>query len=126
MGEDAKILMADLYAERKEYEKPEAIYETLDRSIRYLIVFGMGTPMQERYALALARRMRQGCVGGLVTTCGGFISQTAGARNRGGRFYPAYIDALGLRWLYRIFSQKHVLARVLKVYPRGIWMVHRA
>jgi N-acetylglucosaminyldiphosphoundecaprenol N-acetyl-beta-D-mannosaminyltransferase len=74
-----------------------------------IVVLGLGTPLQERTALDLARRT----TGRFFVTCGGFISQTA-AR---GDYYHSWVKALGLRALQRIILEPHVRKRVIKDYP---------
>lgn len=75
------------------------------------VVFGMGSPLQERLALKLS-----GTNGSLkVMTCGGFITQTAQFGNIYGgvwRFLP--------RFVVRAMRQKHVVSRIVKDYPKAL------
>ena len=51
-------------------------------------------------------------------TCGGFLSQCAVSNDL--IYYPNLINKLNLRWLYRIFSEAHVLRRFILDYPPNI------
>lgn len=103
-----------------------AVVRGFDRQRRHLVVFGTGTPIQEQQAVATAAAMREASICGVVLTCGGFITQTAMAIDRGGRFYPTWVERLGVRWLYRAARQPYVMGRLLRIYPRAIAMVSRA
>jgi len=62
-----------------------------------LVLCGMGAPRQERFLAGLkAAGFR-----GVAFTCGGFLDQLAQAET----YYPAWIDRLELRWLYRIWME---------------------
>jgi UDP-N-acetyl-D-mannosaminuronic acid transferase (WecB/TagA/CpsF family) len=73
-------------------------------------ILGLGNIKQESVAVKLAsvRPSR-------YFTCGAFISQTASSAD--GHYYPRQIHKLNLRWLYRLFSESHILGRVVKFYP---------
>jgi N-acetylglucosaminyldiphosphoundecaprenol N-acetyl-beta-D-mannosaminyltransferase len=105
---------------------PVAAVRRLDPLRRHLVIFGTGTPLQEMQAVTMAAAMRDAAMHGVVLTCGGFITQTAMAIDSGGRFYPAWVEKLGVRWLYRAAKQPYVLGRLLKVYPKSFVMVSRA
>lgn len=72
----------------------------------YLIV-GMGTLMQERFLL----KVKEAGFQGVGFTCGGFIHQTA--KNEID-YYPAWIDRMNLRFVYRIYREKHTRKRYLQ------------
>jgi N-acetylglucosaminyldiphosphoundecaprenol N-acetyl-beta-D-mannosaminyltransferase len=63
----------------------------------------MGIPLQEEFILALRNAGFQG----VSLTCGGFLDQLV----RGERYYPEWIERFELRWLYRLASEPHRLAR---------------
>ncbi len=67
-----------------------------------LVVCGMGAPLQERFLLGLVDAGWRGA----GFTCGGFLDQTAS----GGEYFPAWIDRLNLRFLYRLARE-----------PRRLW-----
>jgi N-acetylglucosaminyldiphosphoundecaprenol N-acetyl-beta-D-mannosaminyltransferase len=62
-----------------------------------IVVCGMGAPRQEIFLAAL------GSAGwrGVGFTCGGYLDQLVGAFD----FYPAFINRLNLRWLYRLIRE---------------------
>lgn len=101
----------------------EKLAEELIDGSSYFIVLGLGTPTQERFALDLVNKIEKRNITAVVTTCGGFITQTAMS---GGNFYPKWIDLLGLRWLWRCYKQPYVLSRLLRVYPRSYLEVRKA
>ncbi len=67
-----------------------------------VVICGMGAPAQERFLLQLT----VDCWLGIGFTCGGFLDQLAA----GPRYYPAWIDRLNIRFLYRLFKE-----------PRRLW-----
>jgi len=78
-----------------------------------IMIVGMGTPLQERFLLAL----RAGGWKGIGLTCGGFLHQTARAMH----YYPRWIDRWNLRWLYRVYDEPRLARRYLIEYPRFLW-----
>lgn len=76
-----------------------------------IVVVGMGTPFQEQY-LADLRKLGWSGTG---FTCGGFIHQQSIERD----YYPAWVNRLQLRFLYRFIYEKHTRYRYLFVYPVG-------
>lgn len=68
------------------------------------VVVGMGSPLQERFALDL----KTFGYGGIVFTCGGFLHQTS----LGIRYYPEWVDKLNLRGFYRVFHEKGIPKRL--------------
>ena len=75
-----------------------------------VVIIGMGAPAQDEMAVQLKKA---GFVGS-VYTCGGFIHQT----QEGMISFPEWSNKLGLRWLYRIFTQKGMVKRLIETYPK--------
>lgn len=71
------------------------------------LIVGMGALMQERFLL----KVKDAGFQGVGFTCGGFIHQTA--KNEID-YYPAWIDRMNLRFLYRIYKEKHTRKRYLQ------------
>jgi len=95
---------------------PIELSDSLNPQHRHFIVFGMGTPLQEKLALETAKILRHKGLTTIVITCGGFITQTA---LYNGQFYPKTINKLGLRWLWRCYKQPYVIIRLIRFYPRS-------
>lgn len=91
--------------------KENIVNEILDSGAK-LVIIGMGAPMQDEMAVMLKR---SGFVGS-VYTCGGFIHQVQESIIS----FPEWSNKLGLRWLYRIFTQKGMLKRLIETYPSFI------
>lgn len=79
------------------------------------LVVGLGAPRQEQLAITIAQLN----LCSHIYTCGAFISQTAQA---GTTYYPAYINRLHLRWLWRVWHEPHVFKRILLFYPKGFYL----
>lgn len=77
-----------------------------------VVIIGMGAPLQDEMAVLLKHSGFEGT----VYTCGGFIHQT----QKSIVSFPAWTNLLGLRWLYRIFTQKGMLKRLIETYPKFI------
>ena len=90
----------------------EAITDEIIASGAKICVIGMGAPTQDEIAVMLKKK---GFVGS-VYTCGGFIHQTQG----GIISFPEWTNKLGLRWLYRLFTQKGMVKRLLQTYPKFV------
>lgn len=71
------------------------------------VIVGMGVLMQETFLLKVKCAGVE-CIG---FTCGGFIHQTAHDEID---YYPKWIDNLNLRFLYRIYKEKHTRKRYLQ------------
>ena len=71
----------------------------------YLIV-GMGALMQEQFLL----KVKNAGFDGIGFTCGGFIHQTAKDKID---YYPGWVDLMNLRFLYRMYKEKHTRKRYL-------------
>lgn len=88
--------------------KDEIVKEIIASGAKVVIV-GMGAPMQDEMCVLLKRA---GFIG-TVYTCGGFIHQTQETMVS----FPEWTNKLGLRWLYRIFTQSGMLKRLIETYP---------
>lgn len=76
-----------------------------------IVICGMGTIRQEAFLLALAA---SGWMG-LGFTCGGYLDQLC---QSGLNYYPRVIDALNLRWAYRLAMEpRRLWRRYLVDYP---------
>lgn len=73
------------------------------------VICGMGIVRQETFL----DRLKSAGYKGVAFTCGGFVSQTA--RNKI-TYYPKIIDWLNLRFVYRIFKEKHTRKRYLRAF----------
>ncbi|SOD93434.1 WecB/TagA/CpsF family glycosyltransferase [Caenispirillum bisanense] len=94
------------------FRTPEAYAEAVERSAPGLVIVGMGAPWQERLLLALRAAGALRCP---AFTCGGYFDQLAG----GLHYYPRAVDALNLRWLYRLLREpRRLWRRYLVEYPK--------
>lgn len=75
-----------------------------------VVIVGMGAKLQEAFLVDL----REMGWDGIGFTCGGFFHQTARA---GVHYYPGWIDAMNMRWLYRMWDEPALIVRYLKYYP---------
>lgn len=91
--------------------KNEVINEIIKSEAKVCII-GMGAPMQDEMAVLLKRA---GFFGSIYT-CGGFIHQTQETMVS----FPEWTNKLGLRWLYRIFTQSGMLKRLIETYPKFV------
>lgn len=80
-----------------------------------VIILSLGTPLQEKFGVMLKS---QESLRSTIIACGAFVSQTAASG--GGKYYPPMIDKLSLRWLYRLYKEKHIRKRWLVYYPRFV------
>lgn len=71
------------------------------------LIVGMGIINQERFLL----RVKEAGFQGIGFTCGGFIHQTAQDQID---YYPAWIDRMNLRFLYRMYREPHTRMRYIK------------
>lgn len=88
--------------------KEEVIKEIINSGAK-VVVIGMSAPYQDDLAVCLKKA---GFIG-TAYTCGGFIHQTTERM----KSFPEWTNILGLRWLYRIFTQKGVFVRFMKCFP---------
>lgn len=91
---------------KSEIEKQEEMSKILQLQPDFLIV-GMGALKQETFLT----QIRKKGFSGTGFTCGGFIHQTSKDEID---YYPKWIDKYNLRFIYRIFKEKHTRKRYLK------------
>lgn len=91
--------------------KEEVIQDILQSGAKVAII-GMGAPAQDKMAIQL----KDAGFVGTIYTCGGFIHQTQNSI----QYYPNWINKLGLRWVYRLFTQKGMLKRLIETYPKFV------
>lgn len=100
-----------------EEEQLDEAKRIVDLNPDFLIV-GMGVLMQERFLL----KVKNAGFRGIGFTCGGFIHQTSKDEMD---YYPAWIDRMNLRFLYRMYKEPHTRMRYVKaglIFPtRFIW-----
>lgn len=89
-----------------EHEMDEAVHSIVPLHPDYLIV-GMGIIKQEEFLL----RAKEAGYRGIGFTCGGFISQIA---QNNIDYYPAWVDRMNVRFLYRMYKEPHTRKRYLK------------
>ena len=94
----------------KDYK--EDIVNRIIASGAKVVIVGMGAPMQDEMCVLLKR----GGFVGTAYTCGGFIHQTQDSIIS----FPEWTNKLGLRWLYRIFTQNGMLRRLIETYPKFV------
>lgn len=87
-------------------ERDEEIRKIISLNPDYLIV-GMGVIKQEEFLL----KAKKAGYCGIGFTCGGFISQIA---ENNIDYYPAWIDRMNLRFLYRMYKEPHTRKRYFK------------
>lgn len=92
------------FTNEKEQDKEAAYISQLNPD--YLIV-GMGVIMQEQFLL----KVKEAGFQGIGFTCGGFIHQTAQNKID---YYPPWINRMNLRFLYRMYKEKHTRKRYLQ------------
>lgn len=71
------------------------------------LIVGMGVLMQERFLIKVKLNGFQG----IGFTCGGFIHQTSKNEIE---YYPAWADKLNLRFVYRMYKEKHTRKRYIQ------------
>lgn len=80
----------------------DAVIEQLETLRPDLIVVGLGAPAQEAFCNRIPL-----VPGQKIFTCGGHISQSA----RAWEYYPKIVNAIHLRWLYRLVKEPHTRKR---------------
>lgn len=90
----------------------DSIVQEIKDSGAKVVIIGMGAPMQDEMAVLLKRA---GFIGS-VYTCGGFIHQTQETMIS----FPTWTNKLGLRWLYRLFTQSGMFKRLIETYPKFV------
>ncbi len=76
-----------------------------------VVLLALGSPLQERVGEFLVQRNFPG----IVITAGAFVAQTA-ASGEAGHYYPKVINALNLRFLWRLIHEPHTRARFKYVF----------
>lgn len=71
------------------------------------LIIGMEILMQEKFLLKVKSKGFQG----IGFTCGGFIHQTSKNEIE---YYPSWINKLNLRFLYRMYKEKHTRKRYIQ------------
>lgn len=92
------------------FQSAEEMEQEAERICRLnldFLIVGMGVLMQERFLL----KVKESGYQGIGFTCGGFIHQTA--KNEID-YYPAWADKLNLRFVYRMFKEKHTRKRYMQ------------
>ena len=87
-------------------DRKKAIADIIGLDSDFTII-GMGSPLQEQFALDL----KKSGYNGVVFTCGGFLHQTA----RGIKYYPEWVNKYNLRAFYRLFHEKGLWGRLNNV-----------
>ena len=93
-------------------DSKQQIIEEIKMSGAKVVIIGMGAPMQDEMAVLLKN---SGYIGS-VYTCGGFIHQI----QENIMSFPEWSNKLGLRWMYRLFTQRGMLKRLLQTYPKFV------
>lgn len=73
----------------------------------YFLIIGMGILKQEEFLVEIKEKG----FSGIGFTCGGFVHQTS---NNKIEYYPKWIDKYNLRFIYRMYKEKHTRKRYLK------------
>lgn len=89
-----------------EAERTAAIRAIVETNTTYTVI-GMGSPLQEQFALDLKEAGYQG----IAFTCGGFLHQTSTKMT----YYPEWVNRYNLRAFYRLFHEKGMARRLLNV-----------
>lgn len=87
-------------------DRRKAISDIIESDSDFAIV-GMGSPLQEQFALDLKNAGYKG----IVFTCGGFLHQSAKNIN----YYPKWVNKFNLRAFYRLFHEKGLWGRLYNV-----------
>lgn len=87
-------------------ERQEEIQNIVSSNPNFTII-GMGTGLQEQFAIDLKNAGYKG----IVFTCGGFLHQTVNNIN----YYPDWINKYNLRAFYRLYKEKGLFKRLYYV-----------
>lgn len=87
-------------------DKLSAIDKIIESKADFAII-GMGSPIQEQFALELKQRGFKG----IIFTCGGFLHQTSMRMN----YYPDWVNKYNLRAFYRLAHEKGMFKRLFHV-----------
>ena len=89
-----------------EKERADSIIHIISTNPTFVVI-GMGSPLQEQYAVEL----KEAGYNGTVFTCGGFLHQSTNSIN----YYPEWINKYNLRAFYRLFREKGLWGRLYNV-----------
>jgi exopolysaccharide biosynthesis WecB/TagA/CpsF family protein len=93
----------------------EVVFSEINTLKADYVICGMGTPLQEQFLLDLQATGWKGS----GYTCGGFLHQTA----NGIKYYPDWINQLGLRAFYRMYDEPTLIKRYLIDYPKATLII---
>lgn len=87
-------------------DRRDAINEIIKTNSDFTVI-GMGSPLQEQFAIDL----KNAGYNGIVFTCGGFLHQSSNNIN----YYPKWVNKYNLRAFYRLFHEKGLWKRLYNV-----------
>ncbi len=87
-------------------DRKKAIADIIESNSDFAVI-GMGSPLQEQFALDLKNAGYKG----IVFTCGGFLHQSANNIN----YYPKWVNKYNLRAFYRLIHEKGLWSRLYNV-----------
>ncbi|HIG08723.1 MAG TPA: glycosyltransferase [Alphaproteobacteria bacterium] len=96
-------------------EERDNVFADINNLEADYVICGMGTPLQEQFLLDLKETGWKGS----GYTCGGFLHQTA----NGIKYYPHWINQLGLRAFYRMYDEPTLIKRYFIDYPKAIVII---
>jgi exopolysaccharide biosynthesis WecB/TagA/CpsF family protein len=98
------------------YEEPLVI-ETINRTRPDVLWVGLGIPAEQAFSL----RNRDKLTGvGIIKTSGGLFDFLSGRNRRA----PAWMQAAGLEWLYRMaLEPRRLMARYLRTNPHAVYLL---
>lgn len=91
----------------KDKEERERVIKDIVKLNPAFTIVGMGSPMQESFALEL----KESGYKGVVFTCGGFLHQTSQRMY----YYPQWVNKYNMRAFYRLFHEKGLVKRLYNV-----------
>lgn len=86
-----------------------------------VLILSLGCPLQEKTSLKYLSKypfIR-------IFTCGAFISQTSNSILKKGKYYPKYIEALNLRFIYRAIKEKNHYKRLTGAFMDFLFIYRR-
>ncbi len=95
-------LLVNHILQTEKWTSPE-LFETKNRIYTFL------NPVS--YLIALENKSLFEQFQGIGFTCGGFVHQTAMNRMH---YYPNWVDKMNLRFVYRMYKEKHTRTRYLQ------------
>ena len=99
------------------YKEKSKLLPAISKYKPNVVILSLGSGLQEEFAIKIKQKYKSKEI--IVYTSGAFISQTAIRKD----YYPAIIDSLGLRWMYRALYNSHVRKRLFFNYPRNIFRI---